>query len=490
MTRLRTLVLLLLLALLPLTLAPSPTAAQTARSVTWDHFDVTIDVLPDGTLRVTQREQISFGGSFRSAFREIPFERLTSITEVQVGEPGRAYQQGYGDPYTFSASRSDGLVRIQWWFPPTANASRTFELSYRVSGALRVYPDGDQLWWTVAYPGLWQSLQQSSLQACPPRASDVAVRLPQDVPTDELKAAMAFGADERPAASVGPREVRFSATDLPADKPFEVRVQFPHGLVSATAPPWQADFDRQRRYDTAIRPVVNLLLLVLSLAILIVGPLLLLLRWYAHGRDPAVPRSRAQSRRRPATCRPASSAPWSTSRPTCRTCWRRWWISATAASFRSPRATTRTWPGSSLDYTLELLKERPLGLRPFEQTIVATLFAGATSVRLSSVKQRWASSFKLFQDQLHDEVVRDGLFTENPQKARQRGRRLALWLFAIALAGGFLVNGALGWAGFVWLPFVALFVRPWWPCCWHRACRARPSLARSKRLAGRPSASS
>ncbi len=64
-----------------------------------------------------------------------------------------------------------------------------------------------------------------------------------------------------------------------------MRVQWPHGIVGGSAPPWQTEAERMDR----IRSVVNLLLPALSLIVLIGGVLAVFMLWYTRGRDQSVP---------------------------------------------------------------------------------------------------------------------------------------------------------------------------------------------------------
>jgi hypothetical protein len=59
---------------------------------------------------------------------------------------------------------------------------------------------------------------------------------------------------------------------------FEVRVQFPHGILDIATPRWQA---RQQNAD-----VYGLIGLVLSGLLFIGGPLTIVALWYTRGRDP------------------------------------------------------------------------------------------------------------------------------------------------------------------------------------------------------------
>ena len=190
-----------LLALFLLGLASAAAQPQTNRSIVWERFDSTIDLLGDGTFRVVETQRVAFQGTYQRASRQIPLTRLASVTEVQVGEPGQRYRQGSNQPGTFTVSRSDDSIEINWWFRPTTNASRTFQVSYRVVGALRIYDAGDQLYW-VAVP---------AERPGPVAAAEVLIRLPGDLPAEQLRAEGYLGG--RPASgqsSIGGREVRYS----------------------------------------------------------------------------------------------------------------------------------------------------------------------------------------------------------------------------------------------------------------------------------------
>src|SRR5581483_5341158 len=75
--------------------------------------------------------------------------------------------------------------------------------------------------------------------------------------------------------------VVFSGRDFTAGDEWELRAQFPHGIVSAAASGWQQAEDAR----AAVAPWVNLGALLLSLLGLIGGGLGLYLLWYTRGRD-------------------------------------------------------------------------------------------------------------------------------------------------------------------------------------------------------------
>ena len=130
----------LALAWLMCALLALPAAAQSG-SVAADRYDVDITVADGGALNVVERLSLDFtGGPFRHGYRDIPLDRVEAIRDVQVSEAARAYQAGAERPYTFQTSRQDDALRVDWWFPPTTNATREFEIRYRAEAPCASIP--------------------------------------------------------------------------------------------------------------------------------------------------------------------------------------------------------------------------------------------------------------------------------------------------------------------------------------------------------------
>jgi hypothetical protein len=428
-------------------LAPQAAQAQpTERSVSYDRFDVQIDLLPDGTFTVLETQAVRFDGTFRRAYRDIPLDKVSSITEVTVGEPGRVYQVGANQAGTFSTTRGDGQLRIQWWFPDTTNAVRTFEVRYRVRGGIRVYPGGDQIYWTAIPPGLPGPISSAS----------VTVRFPTDVAPESLMARAYSGGAELQPAAVTSSEVRFEASRLNTGQALDARVQFPHGLTAAETPAWQEDYDRRAAYNSQVRPILNLLLLVGSLALLAGGGVMLFGAWFTRGRDPALGRV-APERETPPSDLPAGVVGVLVDEQADpRVVLATLLDLANRGYVRITQIEDRSLAGSSLDYQLELLKE-PVGLRGFERTLLGTLFGSQTEARLSAVKERWRVNVPVYKRDLYREATERGLFPEDPDEVRERWRRRGWQALGLALVGGFLATALLGGAAeLIWLPFAAL----------------------------------
>jgi len=254
--------------------APAAVYAQQQRSVAWNTYDVDLNVQSDGSVQVAETQAIQFQGTYQQGFRVIPTDRVTRIENVSV--------QGASAVRT---SSTDQGLRIDWSFPPTTNAARTFVLTYTLRGAIRIYDAGDQLLWKAIYadrPG-------------PVTASTVTVHLPADVAPADLKTSFSHYTANQAGAlpsdgtgqQIDPRTVRFTTGALPTGSGAEVRVQFPHGLVPPNPPAWQADADRADWVQQTLAPIGNFLALLLALVVLAGGGVAVFLMWYTRGRDPS-----------------------------------------------------------------------------------------------------------------------------------------------------------------------------------------------------------
>ena len=91
------------------------------------------------------------------------------------------------------------------------------------------------------------------------------------------------------------------------------------------------------------------------------------------------------------------------------------------------------------DWTLVQLKNKDGSLLPYEDTLLTSIFASDTTVRLSDLKTTFASSMAQVQDGLYDHVTASGWFRANPKKVRTAWQVTGICL---AVLGGILTFGA------------------------------------------------
>ena len=436
----------------------------------WERYDVEIELQPNGTFDVSETQVLQVIGAVGRGFREIPLDRVEGITNISVEEPGRAYTRGSDRPYTYSATRQGEVARVDWWFPRTSQ-SKTFTLRYRVNGGIRVYEGGDQLYWTAVYA------DRPALV----RSSTVTVRFPSDVTAENVRLEAYPERLGATAHLADPRTAIFQTTSLPAERPFEIRAQFPHGLVTATAPSWQAQADAADIFRENIRPVLNFVLLLTTLALAVFGGLALVGLWYGRGRDPGVGVVPATLSEPPGDLPAGVVGTLVDEQADVQDVVATLVDLANRGVLGMTEAHQPELVGSPRDYRLELLRTDLLGLRPYEKTVLATLFRGGErAIRLSDVKDRFVASIPLLQDQLYAEVERAGFFTKDPERVRRRYRSIGTTLLVVGLVGGALALFLVAsYVELVPLPFVVLALLG---LATRRAASAMPARTRAGAL--------
>jgi uncharacterized protein (TIGR04222 family) len=115
-----------------------------------------------------------------------------------------------------------------------------------------------------------------------------------------------------------------------------------------------------------------------------------------------------------------------------------------------PRGNRFTHP----DWELQRQKD-PDGLKDYERTIYDALFASGASVRLSALKNHFASTLTKAERQLLDDTVSQGWFRRRPDQTQRHWRLLGL---VIAVVGGALtwILAAFTSYGLLGIPVVLL----------------------------------
>ncbi|NLB52541.1 MAG: DUF2207 domain-containing protein [Syntrophomonadaceae bacterium] len=118
------------------------------RSLTMNQIIVDAQVLPDASMQVTERITVDFSGQWNGFYVKIP-QGNTPIVEVQVSENGQPYTFNpgteYGPPGTYLTKSEGGDILIDWSVD-AYDQVRTFDVSYRVVNAVKIYQDTAELY--------------------------------------------------------------------------------------------------------------------------------------------------------------------------------------------------------------------------------------------------------------------------------------------------------------------------------------------------------
>ena len=215
----------------------TPDTSSGEKSVISDRFDVDISVNADGTFDVTEHIGIRFiGGDFSTGFRNIPKQNLDHIDGWGlVDSQGTVYDLATGGnaPYTFVVEDTDEAYDIVWKFPPIADASEIFSLSYTVHDGLRSYEGDDEVWWQAIYGD----------RSFPVLEGTVRVNVPANSSIREWSAFVndADASVRARAKAIGEREVVFDLREpLEGGEEFGVRVAFTSDIAGAGVPGQQS----------------------------------------------------------------------------------------------------------------------------------------------------------------------------------------------------------------------------------------------------------
>lgn len=436
-----TFVLALLFCLLAFPLA----AHAQEKSLVWDRFDVDILVKTDGTFDVTEHQRIRFtAGSFTFGYRDIPINNFGFIDNwAMTDSGGNRYRlvSGGSEPYTFTVDNSGYSYTIRWYFPPTADDSVTYSLAYTVHDGLRLYADGDQIWWKAIYAD----------RSFPVLDGRVNVFVPAEI---QEWGAYINTRDAQDSASAtvleGRKTVVFDLDRrLNSGQDFEVRVQFPHGVVAGTVQPWQAQADAdvaareaEQVYRDTWGPLATLGFGALGALFLFGGPALLYLLWYRLGRDKPVDVVADYLPEPPDDLPPGVAGVLLDEQVDMQD------IIATLVDLARRKAIsiTEEKKGSFLTSTdFVYRRERDdVEMTAFETQLLKSIFGTKQEVELSDLKNKFYDKIPKLKKSLYEDVAARHLFVSNPESVRNQYGCLGVFLLGLAFLAGVALVGAFG----------------------------------------------
>jgi uncharacterized membrane protein YgcG len=429
-------ILLMVVALVGMTALSVSVAHAQSKSVVVERRDAEMLLHPDGHVDVVETWVVNFqGGPFRYAFRTIPFNRISSLQFRGVSENGQAYQRSGGEiPNTFEVTSDAGERTLTWYFEPTTNATRTFELRYTLYDALRVYDEGDQFWWKFV----------ESERGYPIQSARVKMQLPSEFPPNQILATTYVNGQARSGTDiVNGSAVNFSGGPFADGTEWEIRVQFPHGAVTQSKQAWQVRDDQiVAAQELAAQRAQRFTFysMLATLLVLVGGALGLLLLWFVQGRDVAVP-APAEFLNAPPDAPPGSGKVLTPA------------LAGTLideeANVRDVLATLIDWaqrgvikiralpqgaktPDPNDDYVFERLNNAPPLTHPYERELMQRLFQGETSRNMRTIREKFTNALDSMFDNLYNELRADGYFAARPDRVRGQYRSIA-WLLLVML---------------------------------------------------------
>jgi len=229
-----------------------------AKSYSAERFDVEINLQPNGELLVTETVLFNFeGGPFTFAFREISKNELDRLEFVSARMDGLLLAPG-SQAGQVEVSQDSEVLKVVWHFTPTSDARHTFELTYRVSGAVRQTNQGDGLAWVAIPPEHEYAIGKSQIRLVLPAGvrpvQPVILRGEKIEPLDEGSAFL------------------FRVSEIAADEDVVIEAYFPPGSLIQQPPQWQAlQLERGRQLRAGIPYAMGLAIGIVGACMLAAG---------------------------------------------------------------------------------------------------------------------------------------------------------------------------------------------------------------------------
>lgn len=436
------------------------------RSVVVERRDGDMTLQPDGSVDVVETWVVNFqGGPFRSAFRSIPYNRVSSLQFQGVSENGQPYTRSTSEqPNTFQTETDAGEEILRWYFPAASDATRTFQLRYRLTDTLRLYDGGDQFW--------WKFIEQD--RPYPIQAATVTLRLPGTFKPGELRATGYTNARDTGGAQIADGQtIVFQGGPFSANTDWEIRAGFPHGVVTQSIQAWQASEDQRALQEAELAARVEQFNFYSTLSTLLLGiggGLALLLLYFLRGRDNAVPLN-AEFLNAPPSDPPGSGKVLTPALAGA--------LIDEEANVRDVLATLIDWaqrgiitirarskgvttPDPNDDYTYERSGAAAEPLQhAYERALMQRLWNGEDKRNIGYIRQRFTNALNDMFDDLYDELVTLGYFERRPDRERQRFYRLGWLLIVLILPAAFLFQIYIGLTLAPDLAFAWASLAPW-----------------------------
>lgn len=393
------------------------TAAQ-ARELYLEEFGCVVTVHDHGVVEVEERIRVRFIGAWNGIYRDIPYEfRFPSGIR---GNVRLHVEEVSGDVEWHKTSRKRGAIRIKIKVKSAANATRRVSIRYTLKDVLRNYGELDELYWNVTGTGWPFEI----------RNAWVEVRLPDDIPADEVKTRVFTGLrGSRASDAKRTAPLRWIASKpLGPHENLTVVVGFPTGYV-----------DRPSTATRMLWFAIDNWIFLLPLGVLVFW----VLRWRRHGHDPLHGVTIIAEYEPPAGLRPAEAGLVADDHIHPRD------ITASIVDFAARKIIDIEYDPEDDDYVLTARDKnwRNLrGLRNWEKDLLRALLGRSGTGKLAARKQELRARMPEIARTLEEDVTDRGYFTDRPSEVRSEWKMWSIGAIVLLVVGGaFIAEENVPW---------------------------------------------
>lgn len=363
--------------------------AGAAKSYSADRFDVDWNLSENGVLEVTETVEFRFeGGPFTYVYRELPDDYSDGVTDIRASLDGQRLPAGEEAGQVEIAGR-DPIV-VTWHFEPTSDATRTFQLSYRVLGVVRQEAQADLFLWNALPTDYEYTIARSTVRLTYP--AGVQLSGPVEVRRGRADVNTADG------------QIVFTAANLKPNTPLTVAIPFATGALISAPADWQARGQAAR----AAMPGF----LAGAAALLAAGGAWLYALWARGRRAVTLPDAPLHVSTLPGDLAPAvAGALTAAGRPNANHALATLFFLAQRGVLMIEEG-EKTWYRSR-DYVVRQVESTPRDVQPHEAGLLDLMYSTKSgrndAVKLSELAPRLGSKLSRFSDPLTAELESAGL---------------------------------------------------------------------------------
>jgi hypothetical protein len=404
-----------------------------AKSYSADTFNSHVRVLAGGALEVTETVVFRFqNGTFDHVFREIPTRKTDGIHVVSASMDDRPFPRG--DGINHIEVRAGSNVRVEWRFPPAADSTHTFVLTYIARGVIQQTDASDVLEWRALPSRHDYSIAAATLALeFSDSMQDSAGSLPApSIESHDIRGGVSASVPRLQDGAAGPVALA-TADDIRPNGWMEARIALPPGSLVSAPPEWQ-------RSEAAARALAPRW--ITAAATVALGGLIILFGLRQSYDAPPPQDVPGLLPAAPDDLAPAlAGALLSNGSPGLEHAM----ATLVALADRGRLSVEEREPGMLGSRSFELRQTVRGTLAPHEQALIETGFGGAgegTAVSFNSFSRGLTRHFRRFSTAVRDELLRAGLL--DPERRAIRRRYLVLMISLIVVGGlGFPAAAAL-----------------------------------------------
>ena len=390
-------------------------------------FDALVSISEDGSFLVEERIRYDFENERRRGiYRDIPVRYgRGAAADYRIGFDVVAVTDEHGNerPYEVSGRGRDKRIRIG---DPNRRVTglHEYRIQYRVRRGILWLEEHDELYWNVTGSGWKVPIDRAEATVLVPGTAG-------EEGLDTLCFTGPHGSIERSCRKSSKDNAVFVQTNrgLAGGEGLTIVVALPKGMLREPSL-WQRRLDRASDFVG----VATVLPLALFLAM---GS-----HWWRHGRDPSGPVSIPVRYEPPEGMRPAEMGTVLDEKADLADVTATILDLAVRGYLRIEEIETKRFVFlSETDYRLHRLHRDESGLKPYEATLLSSLFrVGGDEVDISDLKDSFYQRLAVIQGSLYKQVTKEGWFPAPPDAVRARYVMIVVAVAVLGTGAAFLLS--------------------------------------------------